>query len=123
MSESRRSIGARAEARAREALLARGYRILGQNFTCRGGEIDFIAEQGGVLCFIEVRSVASTRFGLPQETVRRQKQERIARAAKRYLQGMRQPYPPCRFDVVGIYPAPDGEERIDMIENAFQTPR
>lgn len=124
MKETRRQLGARAEERAKEALLRQGYRILSQNFSCRLGELDFVALKDGVLCFIEIRSRSSTRFGLPQETVRPRKQRRLAYAAKCFLQENFQedPPPPCRFDVVGLYPAPDGTEQVEIVENAFETP-
>lgn len=117
---SSRARGAAAEARARVILLARGYEILAQNFHCRGGELDFVAKRDGVLCFLEVRSRASTRLGRPQDSVRRRKQERLIRAAKHYLLTVDPPWPPCRFDVLGLYPGEEGAEQIELIEGAFE---
>src|SRR5262245_47759412 len=51
----RRGIGYDWEREAERALAAEHYRILERNFRTRDGEIDLIAEDGGVLCFIEVK--------------------------------------------------------------------
>lgn len=114
---SRRRQGDEAEELAAQILSQRGYQILQRNYTCRGGELDIIAEKEGVLCFVEVRSLSSTRFGLPQDTIRYPKQQRMITAAKHYLQALHHT-PPCRFDVVAIYPTPSGTQ-LDLIEGAF----
>ena len=48
--------GARAEQLAVARLEREGYRIVRRNFRAPGGEIDIIAWDGDVLCFVEVRS-------------------------------------------------------------------
>lgn len=111
--------GKPAELLAQEILSQRGYQIITTNFTCRGGEIDIIAQQGDTLCFIEVKSRTSTRFGLPQESIRHTKQRRMIVAATRYLQGLKQA-PRCRFDVVSIYPTKENPANIEVIVNAFE---
>ena len=50
------------------------------------GEIDIIAEEKGVLCFIEVKGRSSLAFGAPAEAVTLEKQRRLYRAAEIYLQ-------------------------------------
>jgi putative endonuclease len=110
--------GKPAELLAQEILSQRGYQIITTNFTCRGGEIDVIAQQGEVLCFIEVKSRTNTRFGLPQESIRYTKQKRMIVAAQRYLQKLKQ-LPLCRFDVVSIYPTQEDPAHIELITNAF----
>jgi putative endonuclease len=110
--------GTSAELFAQEILSLRGYQIITTNFTCRGGELDIIAQQGDILCFIEVKSRSSVRFGLPQEAIRYTKQRRMIIAANRYLQGLKQT-PRCRFDVVSIYPTKDNPTNIEIITDAF----
>jgi len=51
-----RAVGNRAESLACEWLIQQGCRILDRNVYSRFGEIDIIAEQFGVLHFIEVKS-------------------------------------------------------------------
>ena len=100
--DPRRELGQAAERAAACWLRGRGYEILQRNYRCRAGEIDLIARQGGELVFIEVRSRSRTDFGLPEETVGREKQRRLRRLAAWYLNEPRQPEAPCRFDVVGV---------------------
>lgn len=56
----RKALGAQGEARAAAYLHARSYHILARNWRCSIGEADIIAQQGGDLVIIEVR----TRRGL-----------------------------------------------------------
>ena len=52
-------IGRRAEVRARTYAEARGWEILALNWRCRGGELDIVARDGGVLVILEVRCRAN----------------------------------------------------------------
>lgn len=71
------------------------------------------------LVFVEVRYRRSRAFGGAAVSVTREKQRRIARAARHYLATkLRGAEPPCRFDVVAI----EGDEKapvIDWIAGAF----
>jgi putative endonuclease len=90
------------ESLAERHLKKAGYRILDRNVRTKVGEIDLVAEENGVLCFIEVKGRRGTGFGLPEEAVDAEKQRRIFRAAEAYLQSRRLGDRPCRFDVVAI---------------------
>src|SRR5262244_509851 len=96
-----RGVGQRWERLARRRLEADGYEILEANFRTRGGEIDFIAREKGVLCFVEVKGRSGPAFGSPGEAVTSEKQRRIVRVAEQYLARERV-RPECRFDVVSI---------------------
>ena len=114
----RRAAGARGEAVAREALRARGYAIEAANVRVPGGELDLVAWDGPVLCFIEIRSTSSADWGGPLETVRDGKQRRIIRAAQWYLARLPELPEQIRFDVVAITwdAAPP---RLELIPGAF----
>ena len=84
-------------------------------------EIDLIAEENGVLCFIEVKGRRGTGFGTPAEAVTLEKQRRIARAAEEYLAARRLGSPPCRFDVVAILESEGGTE-VTILRDAFEQP-
>ncbi len=94
--------GAAAEELAVAHLRAAGYRIIDRNFRVSGGEIDVIAYDGEVLCFVEVRSLASPKMGDPLETITPAKIRRIVLAAREYLTELPAPWPTMRFDAVGI---------------------
>jgi putative endonuclease len=88
-------------------LARRGWRILGRNVRCgRTGEIDIVAERGGVLAFVEVKTRTTDRFGTPGEAVTRQKQIRIRALARQYLMSARPRAAAIRFDVVEVRPGP-----------------
>jgi putative endonuclease len=96
------AIGASAEHLATELLVQRGYRIVERNFRCTSGELDIVARDGDVLCFIEVRSRADRAHGEAAESVTRKKQRQVARVALHYI-GLRNPtFDRSRFDVVAI---------------------
>jgi putative endonuclease len=107
------------EALAEALLVARGYRIIERNWRGGGGEIDRIAWEGDLLCFVEVRARSSARYG-PWQTVDRAKQRRIIRAASAYLGRIRaRPRPMARFDVVSIVDVPGKAAEALLIRNAF----
>jgi putative endonuclease len=118
VSSSSSAKGQRSEQTAAEFLQREGYRILARNYRHRSGEIDIIAEEKGVICFVEVRSSRSSVCGDPLETVNLRKQRRIARTAGGYLGQYDLGDREARFDVVGITYEP--ELRIRLVRNAFE---
>jgi len=112
---NKRKVGAGKESLAAEYLVKEGYRILKQNFYCKSGEIDIIAQDEGILCFIEVKYRADSGDGYPEEAVTMSKIRRISRSALVYMNMCGLPETtPCRFDVVSVL----GDE-IRVIKNAF----
>jgi len=102
-------------------LKRRGYRIVCRNYRKPCGEIDIIAEKGGVLCFIEVKTRRIGSVTQPHEAVGFRKQQRIIRAAQLYLaETGRDCF--CRFDVCEVIILPNKLAlfRIHYIENAFE---
>lgn len=51
--------GKQSEQVASAYLESLGYSVLERNYRCRFGEIDIIAANAGVLCFVEVKSLTS----------------------------------------------------------------
>ena len=114
-------LGRFGEAAAAEYLRAKGYRILGQNYRTRRGEIDLIASGGRYLVFAEVKLRKDASMGEAREYVTLSKQRKVRSAALRYL--MRHPTGlQPRFDVVEVY-APQGMKTEHPVirhwENAF----
>jgi putative endonuclease len=115
-------LGAIAEQRAVDLLVARGYAIVERNYAFwskttgkKTGELDIVARQGSYLVFVEVRSRADDEHGDAIETIDRAKQHRIARIAERYLVEARPAYDNIRFDVVTL-----NGDRIDLYVDAFR---
>src|SRR5437899_12373319 len=67
------SLGTSGEALAEDHLLGLGYRIVGRDVRTPLGQLDLVAMDGATLVFVEVKTRAGTRFGLPQEAVDRRK--------------------------------------------------
>ena len=112
--------GAAAERLAGTWLKRRGLRPLDANYRCRTGEIDLVMHDGDTLVFVEVRYRRRKRFGSGAESVDRVKQQRIIRAASRYLQ--QHPWwadNVCRFDVVSLS-GDEGDPEIEWIKHAFE---
>ena len=120
MPESTRDRGTRSEMSAVRHLRQNGYTILIKNFryTISRGEIDIIARYGEEIVFVEVKSRLGKQFGPPETWVHLRKQQRIARAAQRYLQDHQLFDVPCRFDVIGIM-LDRSPPHITHIEQAF----
>ena len=109
------------ERAAESFLLARGLKTLKRNVQAGNGEIDLVMLDGDTLVFAEVRYRKSDRHGSGAESVTLQKQQRIIRAARLYLQYHDpQQVRPCRFDVISIGRSEDRTE-FDWIRNAFET--
>lgn len=115
----------RAEGMQGEALVARylrerGYQLAAHGYRSRYGEIDLIAWDGDVLCFVEVKTRTNLDMALPREYVTPQKQNKLRKTARMYLAEKRLDCP-ARFDVAEVY-AEHGfdEDRIEYLENAFQ---
>ena len=107
---------------AAEAYLKKkGYRIIEKNFRCKLGGIDIIAELGGVVVFIEVKARADHQYGHPFNAVTPAKQRKIIQVSQSYLAKHRLLEKPIRFDVIGLTANPEGDFRIELLENAFQT--
>ena len=83
-------------------LLKKGCSILERNYRCRYGEIDIIALDQGVLCFIEVKTRSRTDYGLPCQAVSQKKEWHIRKCAHHYIQKHHLKDPEIRIDIVEV---------------------
>lgn len=116
-----REMGLFGEAETAKYLRKQGYEVLAHSYRCRFGEIDLIAEKGGVLCFVEVKLRSGTAYGLPREFVDSRKQEKLRKTAAWYM-AEKQLDLPARFDVAEIYIEEKNVPRLlrlNYMENAF----
>ena len=105
-------LGRRGEGLAAAYLEQAGYRIVAANFSVPVGrnrtgavinvEIDLVAYEGATLCFVEVKSRASSWFAPPEANVDRRKQRQIARAARVYRRMFDLVGAPYRYDVITV---------------------
>jgi putative endonuclease len=70
---------------ARRYLIRKGYRIIEQNWRTKYAEIDLVTRKKDTLVFVEVRTKTSGQFGLPEESLNRQKINRVIRSSQIYI--------------------------------------
>ena len=94
-----------------------GYKVIEKNYRCKFGEMDIIAVEKNVLCFIEVKSRKSSEYGLPEEYVDKRKQEKLIKTSLIYSLAKQSGIPDRRFDVVSV-----DLNNLDcrVIKNAFE---
>ena len=114
------AVGSGGERAAADFLVARGYHILERNFRCRGGEVDLIALDGGVLVFVEVKVRRTLSRGAPIEAVTAVKQARVRRAAQEYLTFCGRIFQRIRFDVMSVMKTARNTD-ITHLKAAFST--
>ena len=120
MTHRRSELGAAGEAAACTYLERLGYRILARNARAERVEIDIVAERGGVLVFLEVKTRSGTGYGTGADAVDARKQARIARGAAAWLrESGRQPRR-VRFDVITCQAEGGGGFRMTHWESAFE---
>jgi putative endonuclease len=111
-----------AEDAAETFLRAEGYRVVERNLRTKLGEIDLLALDGEVLCFIEVKARLTREFGWAIEAVGPRKRRRLAKIAALVLARNRTERA-CRFDVLGIDRADDGSWSFTLLKDAIQLDR
>lgn len=121
------TIGDIGEELAAKFLVKNGYRLVLANFKApigrnrRGasvtGEIDLIAFDGNVLCFIEVKTRSSDEFASPLAAVDLRKQRQIIRTAKVYRKTFHLTGISFRYDAVSIVLREKGSPEIEIFKS------
>ncbi len=109
------------EGHARRYLEGKGYTVLATNYRCRWGEVDIVAQHGGELAFIEVRTRRGAAFGTPEESVTAAKSRRLIATAEDYLQTHDLEQCQWRVDLVSIRLDAAGKLlEVNHLENAVE---
>ncbi len=119
MSKTHVELGQKGEQIALSFLKNEGYRIIAVNYRTRLGQIDIVAKDKGTICFVEVKTRKSQRFGKPAEAVGAFKQRRISQVALVFLKQNGLLNSPARFDVVSISHQ-QMQPQVELIKNAFE---
>jgi putative endonuclease len=119
--DSRKALGNQGEYMAVEYMRSQGYLITAQNWRCRSGEIDIIAEKDGQMIFVEVRARTKTgTYGTPQESVNYRKQKQVRDTARVYIYQHKKFDRLIRFDVISVLFNRDGSfSGLDHLMDAF----
>lgn len=111
--------GSQGENIAVSFLEKQGYTVLARNYRQRFGEIDIVAEDQGVLVFIEVKTRKNERYGNPFEAVDTRKQRKLSRMAQDYISRNKLEDRAARFDVVAVRLNQDSHPEVELIRDAF----
>jgi putative endonuclease len=112
------TFGRRSEILAIDYIRSIGYRVVTSGYRTKGGEVDVIAWDGGVLVFIEVK--ARQNAEPPEDSVGFGKQQRIIRAAHSYISRHRLRETPYRFDVLAVTVLPASKPQFRLLRDAFR---
>lgn len=115
--EHSQKIGLLGEVYASRYLREKGYNILAANYTSKTGEIDIVAEKGGVCVFAEVKARADLALFSPAEAVDYAKQERLKSTAAAFLAAQKISAE-IRFDIIEVLFS-GKDYTINHLENAF----
>ena len=103
-------------------LRRKGYVVVARRWSSgnRPGDVDLIAWQGPMLCFVEVKTRTAHDMTPAEAAVDRLKRYTLRRLATQYLRQLPQgERPPVRFDVISVYLVPGTEKQFVHFENAF----
>jgi len=122
-----RRVGELGEELAAQFLIENGYRLMLANFkipigrNSRGaqvtGEIDLIALDADILCFVEVKTRSSDEYAAPVAAVDLRKQRQITRTARMYRKTFNLNAVKFRYDVVAIVLKKDEKPTIEIFKN------
>ena len=112
-------LGRLGEECAADFLTATGYRVLERNWRCAQGEIDLVAERGGEVVFVEVKTRSGLGFGHPFEAVTAQKLARLRRLAAAWCREA--PVRPARIriDVIAVIASNGCPPVVEHLEGVF----
>lgn len=103
-------------------LRRKGYTVVARRWSAGNdpGDLDLIAWQGSLLCFVEVKTRTAHDIAPAESAVDDMKRRVMRRLARRYIRQLPQPLPPpVRFDVVSVYLIPGKQPEITHFENSF----
>ncbi len=112
-----KEIGDKGEQIAVQHLQSLGYKILEQNWRSHHYEIDIIAQDGGELVIVEVKTRTGEEFDYPSDAVGNRKIHRLVAAAEDYI-FKKNINLDTRFDVIAIILL-DDTFKLEHIKDAF----
>jgi putative endonuclease len=115
-------IGIEGEDAALFYLQRKGYTVVARRWSSGEvpGDVDLIAWDGPMLCFIEVKTRTAHDLTPAETAVDEHKRNVLRRLARRYVRQFPQTTaPPVRFDVVSVYQVPGQEREFQHFEGSF----
>jgi putative endonuclease len=103
-------------------LRRKGYTLVARRWSAGElpGDVDLIAWQGPMLCFVEVKTRTAHDIAPAEIAVDEHKRNTLRRLARAYVRQLSQETaPPVRFDVLSVYLVPGQEKKFVHFEGAF----
>jgi putative endonuclease len=103
-------------------LRRKGYTVVARGWSSGDvpGDVDLIAWQGSLLCFVEVKTRSAHDLTPAEAAVDEQKRRVLRRLARRYIRQLPQAdMPQVRFDVLSVYLVPNAKPEFTHFEAAF----
>jgi len=116
--------GKKGEEEAYFYLRRHGYTIVARNWRSprRRGELDLVGWDGGVLCFVEVKTRTTREVKPAEAAVDEHKRRELAAVARDFRRRL-PAASALRFDIVSVYCEPDAASPdITLFKNAFSMP-
>ncbi len=115
-------VGREGEDAAYFYLRRKGYVIVARRWSAGNlpGDLDLIAWQDELLCFVEVKTRTAHDITPAEAAVDSHKRSTLRRLARQYVRQLPLPAAPqVRFDVLSVYLVPGEEKEFVHFENAF----
>jgi len=107
------------ETLAKRYLEAKGYTLLAENYTVRGGELDLIMQDGETIVFVEVKQRRTDHYGSAAAAISAAKLKRLQATALHYLvEVYKRDDLPLRFDAV-LLSGTQAQHKLEHLENIF----
>jgi putative endonuclease len=103
-------------------LRRKGYTVVARRWSSGDtpGDLDLIAWQGPMLCFVEVKARTARDASPAEIAVDSHKRNVLRRLARQYVRQLPQETaPPVRFDILSVYLVPGEEREFVHFESAF----
>ena len=103
-------------------LRRKGYTVVARRWSSGDlpGDLDLLAWQGPLLCFIEVKTRTARDASPAEIAIDAHKRNTLRRLARQYVRQLPQKTSPqVRFDVISVYLVPRKEQEFEHFEGAF----
>jgi putative endonuclease len=103
-------------------LLRKGYTVVARRWSSghHAGDLDLVAWQGLLLCFIEVKARTAHDMTPAETSVDMRKRNLLRKLARQYMRQLPgDPRPQARFDVISVYLEPGKAAEFQHFEGAF----
>jgi putative endonuclease len=83
------------------------------------GDLDLVAWEGDVICFVEVKTRTTRAVATAEASVDEDKRRTLRRLARHYLRQLPKQDVPVRFDILSIYFEKEKAAEFEMFRGAF----